>query len=103
MWGQGAGAPGKGVRDPGLRTARGSAAIWKLGLIQLPGPAGAGSPELSRAGNAAGARAGRVRVVAPGALLGGRGRSGTIAAPALRTLLPETVRDEETESRLGLQ
>lgn len=61
----------------------------------------AGLPELSRAGDAAGARASRVR--AAGALLGGQGRSSSIVASAQRTLLPETVRDGATESRLGLQ
>lgn len=104
MWGQGAGAPGKGVRNPRLGTARGSAAIGRLGLSQV---SRAGAGRLAGAeqgwGRAAGARAGRVRVAVPGALLGVRGRSATITAPALRTLLPETVRDEETESALGLQ
>lgn len=61
----------------------------------------AGLPELSRAGDAAGARA--VRVRAAGALLGGQGRSSSIVASAQRTLLPETVRDGATKSRLGLQ
>lgn len=103
VWGQGAEAPGKGVRDSGLRTARGSAAIGRLGFSQVPGPARAGSPELSRAGDARLGRGPAGFGSRRGALLGGGGRSGTIAAPALGTLLPETVRDEETESRLGLQ
>lgn len=88
-----------------IEDGRGPAAIGRLGLSQVPGPTRAGAPELSRAGDAAGAPTGRVRVAAPGALLVGRGWSGTIAAPALlpETLLPETVRDEKTESLLGLQ
>lgn len=95
---------GKGVRDSGLRDGQGVCGDREAG-VQPGSRAGAGRFAGAEQGwgLAAGARAGRVRVAAPGALLGGRGRSGTIAAPALRTLLPETVRDEETESRLGLQ
>lgn len=95
--------PGKAFEIQNWTWPRGLQRSGDWGSAKSPGKdvARAGLPELSRAGDAAGARAGRVR--AAGALLGGQGRSSSIVASAQRTLLPETVRDGATESRLGLQ